>query len=214
MKKDIASLRVEYSKRSLDVKDVLHDPTEQFLTWFNEAIDTQVIEPNAFTLSTINKKGRPSSRILLLKGVENNGFVFYTNYNSHKGQELINQGYGSLNFFWAELERQVRIEGSIEKVSSQESDAYFQIRPRGSQIGAWVSPQSEVIDSRDVLEARLAHYEKEFEGNPVPRPPHWGGFICKPDLVEFWQGRPSRLHDRILFLKEGYNDWKIQRLAP
>lgn len=214
MEKDIASIRVDYSKKSLDIKDVNNDPLEQFIRWFKEALDAKVVEPNAMTLSTVNAENRPSGRIMLLKGVEDGGFVFFTNYNSRKGGELLHNKFAALTFFWAELERQVRIEGKVEKVSDQKSDEYFKSRPQGSKIGAWVSSQSQVIESRAYLEKRQAEFEKQFEEKEIPRPAHWGGFKLVPDKIEFWQGRPSRLHDRIFYHKNEHGLWLIERLSP
>ncbi len=212
-KTDIASLRLSYSQNELLEQNVLSNPFKQFGKWFDEALNAQVLEPNAMHASTVSE-GKPHGRIVLLKGFDENGFVFFTNYESNKGQEIAEIAFASLTFFWGDLERQVRIEGKIEKVSAEESDEYYHSRPRGSQIGAWVSKQSKVIAGRQVLEERLANYEKEFENREIiPRPAHWGGYRVIPDKVEFWQGRPNRLHDRILYTKVG-NDWKIERLSP
>ncbi len=209
----ISKLRNEYTLNGLDASDVLPDPIAQFRLWFDAALQASVPEPNAMHISTVTAEGRPDGRIVLLKDVSEAGFVFYTNYESRKGRELIGQPFATLTFFYPELERQIRIEGHVEKVSANESDDYFNSRPRGSQIGAWVSHQSLVIDSRDVLENRQRELESQFLGQPVPRPPYWGGFRVVPDAVEFWQGRPSRLHDRIRYRKEAQN-WLIERLAP
>lgn len=209
----ISKLRNEYTLNGLDASDVLPDPIAQFRLWFDAALNASVPEPNAMHISTVTAEGRPDGRIVLLKDVSEAGFVFYTNYESRKGRELIGQPFATLTFFYPELERQIRIEGHVEKVSANESDDYFNSRPRGSQIGAWVSHQSLVIDSRDVLENRQRELESQFLGQPVPRPPYWGGFRVVPDAVEFWQGRPSRLHDRIRYRKEAQN-WLIERLAP
>lgn len=212
-KTDLASLRLSYSQNELLEKNVLTNPFKQFAKWFDEALDAKVLEPNAMHASTISD-GKPHGRIVLLKGFDENGFVFFTNYESNKGKEIEQNIFASLTFFWGDLERQVRIEGKIEKVSGQESDDYFHSRPRGSQIGAWVSNQSKVIDGRKVLEDKLLSLEKEFENiEIIPRPPHWGGYRVIPDKIEFWQGRPNRLHDRILYTKEA-NNWKIERLSP
>jgi pyridoxamine 5'-phosphate oxidase len=212
-KTEISALRENYTKGSLDVKDVSTSPLEQFQCWFDEAIASQLLEPNAMLVSTVSTDGKPSSRIVLLKGLDN-GFKFYTNYLSRKGTELIENPNGCITFFWGELERQVRIEGIIEKVSAEDSDTYFQSRPRASQIGAWVSNQSMVIENREVLEAREKHLIEKFGDAPIPRPPHWGGYRLVPSYIEFWQGRPSRLHDRISYtLQEGEN-WNIERLSP
>jgi pyridoxamine 5'-phosphate oxidase len=211
--KEIAALRENYTKGSLDVSDVSFVPLEQFQMWFDEAISSELLEPNALLLSTVSAKGKPSSRIVLLKGLDN-GFKFYTNYLSRKGTELIENPNACITFFWAELERQVRIEGTIEKVSAEESDEYFQSRPKGSQIGAWTSNQSMVIGNREVLEEREKHLIEKFGNNPIPRPPHWGGYRLVPNYIEFWQGRPSRLHDRIAYTLMENDEWKIERLSP
>lgn len=209
----ISDLRNEYTLNGLDKADVLPDPVAQFRQWFDAALTANVPEPNAMHVSTVTVEGRPDGRIVLLKDVSDAGFVFYTNYESRKGRELIGHPFATLTFFYPELERQIRIEGRVEKVSSEESDAYFSSRPRGSQIGAWVSHQSLVINNRDVLETRQRELEAQFSGQPIPRPPYWGGFRVVPDVLEFWQGRPSRLHDRIRYRKEGDN-WIIERLSP
>lgn len=210
----IADLRQEYSKASLDVTSVQRDPVKQFEKWFTEAVQAQVPEPNAMNLATINAAGTPTSRIVLLKGIENSKFVFYTNYQSSKGKELEKTPACALTFFWPELERQVRIEGTATRIDTKRSEEYFQSRPRGSQIGAWSSPQSAIIESRSILEERVKQMEKKFEGQEIlPKPHQWGGFEVDPLLIEFWQGRPSRLHDRIQFNKID-GAWKIYRLAP
>ncbi len=209
---DIAGIRKDYKLKQLDKKDVHADPFLQFKAWFSEAIAAEVNEPNAMNLSTIKPSGRPSSRIVLLKGIEEKGFVFYTNYESHKGQQLQTHPFASLCFFWPELERQVRVEGQIKKVAPAVSDEYFQSRPYESQLGAWVSPQSKVIENRDVLQQKFQSIKDQYP-QTVPRPLHWGGFVLIPDAVEFWQGRENRLHDRILYeLKDG--QWVLSRLAP
>jgi len=210
----IADMRQDYSRQSLDVSDVLSHPVQQFEKWFNEARQSELPEPNAMHLSTVSAEGKPSGRVVLLKGIEKEAFVFYTNYQSSKGKNLAHTPWASLTFFWIELERQVRIEGSVEKVAADTSTQYFHSRPRGSQIGAWVSPQSEVIVDRDFLEKRKLELERHFEGKEVPRPEHWGGYAVIPQTIEFWQGRPSRLHDRIRYSKTEDNSWKIERLAP
>jgi pyridoxamine 5'-phosphate oxidase len=193
--------------------DVHQHPLQQFKAWFKEAIDADVAEPNAFVLATVNEMNKPSARVVLLKEVTDMGFVFFTNYQSHKGLEMDTNPHVSLNFFWSELERQVRIDGVVKKISDEESDDYFNSRPRESQIGAWASPQSSIIHNRPVLETRVDFYTKKFKGADVPRPPYWGGYLVKASQIEFWQGRPSRLHDRILY---DYIDghWVIERLAP
>ena len=209
----IAHLRKDYTLNGLDQQDILQSPIDQFKKWFDESLSAEVIEPNGMFLSTISPEGYPQGRIVLLKEVDDHGFTFYTNYNSQKGNDLAAHPLASLTFWWAELERQVRIVGKVEKVSEAESDAYFSIRPRGSQLGAWVSTQSEVIENREVLTNKLVRFEKQFVDQPVPRPPHWGGYRVIPHEIEFWQGRSSRLHDRIRYQYQT-NEWKIERLSP
>jgi pyridoxamine 5'-phosphate oxidase len=209
----INSLRHDFAKQTLDKADVIADPILQFEKWFKEAVDAHVNEPNAMTVSTATKEGKPSSRILLLRNFDENGFVFYTNYTSRKGVEIMDNPNCSLLFFWPELERQVRIEGLLQKQSDAESDLYFQTRPRGSKLGAWTSEQSKIITSRDVLDQEYEKLSVKYPGEDIHRPPYWGGFVLRPVSIEFWQGRPSRLHDRILYTRENKN-WKIERLAP
>lgn len=211
---DIAHLRKDYTKTSLDVKSVSKDPLQQFDHWFVEAVTAEVPEPNAMTLATVNAEGRPSTRVVLLKGVENGKFVFFTNYQSNKGRELDQNPACSLTFWWPELERQVCIEGVAARIDAKRSEEYFQSRPRGSQIGAWASPQSSMINDRNILEERVKQMEEKFKGvDKLPKPHQWGGFEIDPLMIEFWQGRPGRLHDRILFTKvDGV--WRIDRLAP
>lgn len=210
---DIATIRKEYSRTILDAETILKDPIQQFTLWFNEAVTAKVPEPNAMNLATVNG-GRPASRIVLLKGVENGMFVFFTNYQSHKGKELEQNPACSLTFFWPELERQIRIEGVATRVDAKRSDEYFQSRPRGSQVGAWASPQSSVINDRMLLEERAKQIDEKYKGKEkLPRPQQWGGYEIDPLLIEFWQGRPNRLHDRILYTKVD-TVWKINRLAP
>ena len=209
----IADLRKEYAKNALELAEVNPNPILQFQRWFEEAQSAQVPEPNAMNLATVSPEGRPTSRIVLLKGVEE-GFIFYSNQESHKGKAIAQNRYVALTFFWSELERQIRIEGQAEKISEKQSTAYFHSRPRGSQIGAWTSPQSEIIKDRSVLTQRQETYTREFEGKEVPKPDHWGGYQVLPDRIEFWQGRPSRLHDRILYTLQKDDSWKIERLAP
>ncbi|HEY3403778.1 MAG TPA: pyridoxamine 5'-phosphate oxidase [Ohtaekwangia sp.] len=214
MQHNLANIRKEYSKLSLDVSNVNSDPVNQFQIWFDEAVKAEIVEPTAMNLSTVRDDGRPASRIVLLKGIEEHKFVFYTNYQSAKGHDLDKNPACALTFFWPELERQVRIEGVATRVSTNRSEAYFKSRPRGSQIGAWSSPQSSILENRGVLEERVAQMEKKFESYEVlPRPHQWGGYEVTPLLVEFWQGRQSRLHDRIQFVKID-DAWKIHRLAP
>ncbi|WP_019986958.1 pyridoxamine 5'-phosphate oxidase [Rudanella lutea] len=213
MSVEIADLRKEYTLNGLDRSDVLADPFAQFRQWFEAALGAGIPEPNAMHLATVGENGRPSGRIVLIKEVDSRGFVFYTNYESDKGHDLAANPVASLTFFYPELERQIRVEGVVEKVTPEESDIYFGSRPRGSQIGAWVSRQSTIIQNRDELTNRQNELETQFEGKPVPRPPHWGGYRVVPDLIEFWQGRPSRLHDRIRYrLVDGA--WVIERVSP
>ncbi|CAB3757228.1 pyridoxamine 5'-phosphate oxidase [Burkholderia sp. MSh2] len=211
----LADLRINYSRASLDEADVAPDPFAQFDRWFKEALAAKLPEPNTMTLATVGDDGRPSARIVLIKGVDERGFVFFTNYDSRKGRDLAAHPQAALLFYWIELERQVRIEGRIEKTSAEESDRYFASRPLGSRIGAWASAQSAVIDSRATLEASEKAVSERYGDNP-PRPPHWGGYRLVPDSIEFWQGRPSRLHDRLLYTRESDASpgWSISRLSP
>ena len=209
---DLAALRKDYARETLDESAVDRDPMKQFSAWMAEAVGAQVPEPTAMTVSTVDAKGRPSARICLLKGADARGFVFFTNYNSRKGKELARNPFAALTFMWKELERQVRIEGPVEKVSAEESNAYYATRPLGSRIGAWASPQSEAIENRGWLERRWAELAAQHGENPAC-PPHWGGYRLIPDYLEFWQGRPSRLHDRIAYTRNG-STWTIARLAP
>lgn len=210
----IADIRKDYKMHSLNETEVSADPMDQFTLWWNDAIKSEIEEVNAMTLATATKNGIPSARIVLLKGYDPNGFVFFTNYQSHKGQELQENPLASLVFFWKELERQVRIEGSVEKIPEKESDAYFQSRPRGSRIGAWASPQSTVISGREIIESNSSEMESRYADEAVPRPPHWGGYLVRPECIEFWQGRSNRLHDRIRYRRMDTGNWKIERLAP
>jgi pyridoxamine 5'-phosphate oxidase len=213
MNKTLENLRVNYRHASLDVKDIHPNPIEQFNQWLQEAINSRCDEPNAFVLSTV-ASGRPRSRVVLLKGLNNDEFIFYTNYLSHKGHELQNNPYASMNFLWLPLQRQVRIEGKIQKVSSELSNDYFQKRPRGNQLGAIASPQSQTIKDRESLESLFNDAEKKFaQTSTLERPPHWGGYSITPDYFEFWQGRESRMHDRISYKKEN-DQWTVSRLAP
>jgi pyridoxamine 5'-phosphate oxidase len=209
----INTLRHDFSKQTLDEKDAHINPVTQFSKWFQEAVDSKVNEPNAMCLSTVSSEGKPSSRILLLRNFSEEGFVFYTNYTSRKGEEISANPNVALLFFWPELERQVRIEGKLIKQSKEESDLYFNSRPRTSKLGAWTSAQSKVIASRKVLDEEYKKLSDKFPGEDVPRPDYWGGYLLKPETMEFWQGRSSRLHDRILYTNEGQK-WKIERLAP
>lgn len=210
---NIADIRRDYKLRSFDEKDAAANPFDQFDSWWQEAITSDIDEVNAMTLGTVNAAGNVSTRIVLLKGYTREGFVFFTNYHSSKGSAIAAHPQVSLLFFWKELERQVRIEGIAGKISSEESDAYFKSRPEGSKIGAWASPQSSIIESRAILEKNVVKYTAAFEGADIPRPDHWGGYIVKPNTIEFWQGRSSRLHDRIRYQKEN-SDWIRERLAP
>jgi pyridoxamine 5'-phosphate oxidase len=211
---NIADIRKEYKLQTLAEHDVLKDPIGQFDKWWQEAVRADIDEVNAMTLATASADGMPDARIVLLKGFDTKGFSFFTNYNSSKGHQLLENPRATLVFFWKELERQVRISGLVSLVSEKISEEYFNSRPEGSRLGAWASPQSEVIESREWLEDNEKKLREEWNGNSVKRPPHWGGYLVKPVRMEFWQGRPSRLHDRILFSLQGNGQWKIQRLAP
>ncbi|MBS1186181.1 MAG: pyridoxamine 5-phosphate oxidase [Burkholderiaceae bacterium] len=211
--KSLADLRKNYARESLSQSAVDPDPIVQFKTWMNEALDAELPEPNAMTLATVDAEGKPSARVVLIKGVDERGFVFFTNYDSHKGHDLEDNPRAALVFYWIELERQVRIEGRVEKLPDAESDEYFASRPLESRIGAWASEQSKELPGRTTLVARAAKFAAKFALNP-PRPPHWGGYVVIPDLVEFWQGRPSRLHDRIAYALQPDGTWKISRLFP
>ncbi len=210
----IAALREDYRAKTLEITDVQADPMQQFKEWLQEALDSQIKEANAMTIATVDALGKPAARIVLLKGFDENGFIFYTNYESRKGRELAVNPNIAVVFLWKDLERQIRIEGVTEKVPPSVSLHYFQSRPKGSQIGAWASPQSQVIADRSILEQNvLALKEKYKDAENLPIPSHWGGYQIKPTLIEFWQGRSSRLHDRICYTLEN-NKWKIERLAP
>jgi pyridoxamine 5'-phosphate oxidase len=209
----IASIRTDYQLASLSEGDVSSNPIDQFSIWFQQARTAEVSEVNAMSLSTVNSLGRPSSRIVLIKEFDQRGFSWFTNYDSKKGQELADNPQAALLFFWSALERQVRIEGHIEKISELENDSYFHSRPLGSRQSACASAQSQMIESRDLLEQKLQQVLKQFGDNP-PRPEHWGGYRLVPDLIEFWQGRSSRLHDRIAYTRQESGAWKISRLQP
>lgn len=209
----IADLRQDYRRQRLLEKDIDPSPLVQFQTWFAEAVRAQLPEPNAMTLATVGFDGMPAARMVLLKDADEQGFVFFTNYRSRKGLELAKTPLAALVFWWAELERQVRIEGTVSPISSIESDRYFQTRPIGSQWGAWASQQSQVLDSYQQLEEKLEVVKATYGEANVPRPEHWGGYRLEPRLIEFWQGRPNRLHDRLCYTQEG-NTWQIQRLFP
>lgn len=209
----ISDLRKDYRQQSLSETEVDPNPLQQFQTWFKQAIEAEILEPNAMTLATLSREGKPAARIVLLKEVDDRGFTFFTNYKSRKGEELAHSPWAALVFWWAELERQVRIEGSVSQVSAADSDRYFSSRPWGSRLGAWASEQSKVIAGREVLEQNLRALEQEYRDQEVPRPPHWGGYRLSPTLIEFWQGRPNRLHDRLCYRLQS-DQWKLERLSP
>jgi pyridoxamine 5'-phosphate oxidase len=211
---NIADIRKEYKLRTLSEKDVHPDPFQQFDKWWQEAVHSNLEEVNAMTLATASADGMPDARIVLLKGFDKNGFTFFTNYNSAKGHQLLENPRACLVFFWAALERQVRLSGLVSLAAPKVSDDYFNSRPEGSRLGAWASPQSEAIESREWLEENEKRLGNELKGDFLHRPPHWGGYVVKPTRMEFWQGRPSRLHDRILYTLAGNGHWTIQRLAP
>jgi pyridoxamine 5'-phosphate oxidase len=210
----IADMRKDYMWGGLSETEVDADPIRQFETWFQQALAANLPEPNAMTLATATLDGQPSARVVLLKAFDAVGFTFFTNYDSRKGREMTANPHVALLFFWPELQRQVRIEGMVERVSEAESDAYFRSRPLGSRLGAWASSQSEVIPSRTVLEERVRELMQRFSDGEVPRPPHWGGFRVHPLIIEFWQGRPDRLHDRLRYRREQPTGWRIERLSP
>jgi pyridoxamine 5'-phosphate oxidase len=210
----IAELRKEYMLNGLYEADLDPNPIQQFRVWFDQALSAGLAEPNAMTLATATPGGRPSARMVLIKGLDERGFVFYTNYESRKGQELAANPYAALVFYWAELERQVRIEGVVEQVAPEQSDAYFHSRPLGSRLSAAASRQSQALASRDELERRVASLAAAHADGLLPRPPHWGGYRLVPDTIEFWQGRPSRLHDRLRYLRDRTGVWVVERLSP
>lgn len=210
---DVSAIRKEYKLQSLDESQALKDPIEQFDSWFKEAVNASVLEVNAMVLSTVSKEGRPSGRVVLLKDFDKMGFSFFTNYDSKKGADLLINPLASLTIFWPELERQVRIEGSVTKLTEEESNEYFQSRPWESKVGAWASKQSETLQSRSELEDKFQQLKEKFSDKIVPKPENWGGYRLQPDYLEFWQGRPSRLHDRLAYNKIGQS-WKIERLSP
>lgn len=213
MTRDIADIRRDYEGGSLDESRVPADPLTMFDEWFALARDTDPDDANAMTLATVDSQGLPHARVVLLKGFDQRGMVFFTNYNSHKGSELANVPQAALTFWWPQLARQVRIEGSVEQVSEAESDEYFASRPRGSQLGAWIATQSVVIPDRNWIEERQQRFEQAYEGQEIPRPVHWGGYRVNPEMIEFWQGQPSRLHDRVRYQLRDDN-WEVVRLAP
>lgn len=214
MNKSIADIRKDYQLQSLLETDIAADPFTQFSHWWDDAVKSELDEVNAMTLATASLTGIPAARIVLLKSFSNAGFIFFTNYISHKAKELEENPQACLVFFWKELERQVRITGKVEKVTELDSDAYFNSRPIGSRLGAWASPQSSVIESRETIEKNIEKFEEQFAGAEITRPPHWGGYIVIPSVIEFWQGRPNRLHDRLQYSKMQDGSWKIERLAP
>lgn len=212
---DTGDLRVDYQLDELLESQVAANPFDQFERWFKDAKNSDTPEPNAMVVATVQPNGRPAARVVLLKEVTPEGFIFYTNYDSRKGRELSEHPEAAAVFNWLELQRQVRIEGTVERISPEQSSTYYHSRPKGSQLGAWASPQSQVIPDRQVLEDKKTALEKEYaDADELPRPEHWGGFIIKADLIEFWQGRSSRLHDRLQYEKGGDGEWKIVRLAP
>ena len=214
MDKNIANLRQDYTLQGLSETEIDSNPFAQFEEWFSQALNADILEPNAMMVATTTPEGKPSARMVLLKDFDERGFVFYTNYNSHKAQELAENPQAALVFWWAELQRQIRISGRVEKVSASESDKYFYSRPLDSRLGAWASNQSEVIESREVLEQQLEELKEKYQDRDIPRPPHWGGIRVIPTEIEFWQGRSSRLHDRLLYTKDVDDSWKIERLSP
>lgn len=212
MKEKLQDQRIDYTIGSMDFDALKANPLDQFTFWYQAYESLSPKDPNAFILSTVDSENRPHSRVLLLKGVDQGGFEFYTNYESDKGRQMAENPHVSMCFFWPEAERQVRVEGQVQKLSEAESTAYFKSRPHGSQVGAWISPQSRSISSREFLEERAREYAAKYEGD-VPKPPHWGGYRLLPERLEFWQGRSSRLHDRALYQKVG-GEWRLERLAP
>jgi pyridoxamine 5'-phosphate oxidase len=211
---NIADIRKDYKLQTLIEADVAANPIVQFGKWWDDAVKSEIEEVNAMTLATASADGIPSARIVLLKGYDKNGFTFFTNYQSLKGQQMEQNNNACLVFFWKELERQIRISGKVEKISGADSDTYFTSRPVGSRIGAWASPQSAIIEKREIIENKLKIFEQQFNDGNIPRPPHWGGYIVKPTQIEFWQGRPNRLHDRIKYSLQKDSSWLIERLAP
>lgn len=214
MHENIASIRNDYSLKSLNENEVKANPIEQFTDWWNDAIQSAIPEPNAMTLATASSDGLPSARIVLLKEYNKKGFVFFTNYESYKSSQLIENPKACLLFFWKELERQIKIIGLVDKIADKESDEYFHSRPEASQIGAWASPQSQIVESRFWLDEQYQTLSNEMTGKEIKRPENWGGYIVKPVIIEFWQGRPSRLHDRIQYTLDYDGNWSIDRLAP
>jgi len=209
----INSIRRDFANIPLDESGLLSNPFDQFAQWMEEAVNSQILDPYAMCVSTVGNDLWPSSRIVYLRDVAEGGFVFYTNYDSHKAKDIAQNPFAAINFHWSELERQVRIEGGVKRITEDKSDAYWASRPRESQISAWMSEQSQPVGSREELELRKSAILQRFEGVEIPRPNHWGGYVVVPERVEFWQGRPNRLHDRLVYLKQT-NDWKVVRLNP
>ena len=214
MKREIADIRRDYEGGQLDEAQTPDDPIALFDEWFTLAVESEAKDSNAMTLATVDSQGRPHARVVLLKDFDEKGMVFFTNYHSHKGSELNNVPFAALTFWWPSLSRQVRIEGRVEQVSSDESDEYFDSRPRGSQLGAWIATQSVVIPGRSWIEERQNRFQQAYEGQEIPRPIHWGGYRVIPEMIEFWQGQPSRLHDRIRYERRDGLSWNRFRLAP
>jgi pyridoxamine 5'-phosphate oxidase len=214
MPPDLTGLRNEYAAHGLRRADLHSDPLQQFGAWFAAALAADIRDVNAMSLATATPDGKPSVRIVLLKGFDERGFAFFTNYDSEKGRHLETNPFAALVFYWVQLERQVRISGAVEKTSREDSAAYFHSRPMGSRLGAWASKQSEVVDARQVLDSRLTEMSERFEDGEIPLPPHWGGYRVKPDKIEFWQGRPNRMHDRFRYSRRADGTWQIDRLAP
>ena len=209
----VSDIRKSYTVGALNENDVAPDAIEQFKYWLDDALKSEILEPTAMTLATADQQGKPSARMVLLKGVDQRGFIFYSNYQSRKAKELLENPFAALTFYWDKLERQVRIEGKVQKIWREESEIYFKSRPHGSQLGAWASQQSQVIKNREVVEEKIKELSERYSEGQVPLPEFWGGFLLSPEVIEFWQGRPSRLHDRLRYIRNGEN-WKIERLSP
>lgn len=214
LKNFINSIRRDFSGKPLNEDSVDANPFNQYQVWFEEAVSAQVVDPYAMSIATVGKDMQPSLRLVYLRDISENGFVFYTNYGSQKARNITENNKVGLNFFWVELERQIRVEGEVVKVNEEMSDAYFNSRPRDSQIGAWASEQSTTISSRQTLEEKVIELTKRFENHPIPRPTNWGGYVVKPSKIEFWQGRPNRLHDRLVYTRNNSDKWEITRIAP
>ena len=214
LKNFVNSIRRDFAGKPLNEDSVDANPFKQYQVWFEEAVSAQVVDPYAMSVATVGKDMQPSLRLVYLRDISENGFVFYTNYGSQKAEDIAENNKVALNFYWVELERQIRIQGKVFKVSEKMSDTYFNSRPRESQIGAWASAQSTELTSRQVLEEKVIELTKKFENQSIPRPKHWGGYIVQPSKIEFWQGRPNRLHDRLVYTRTETNDWEISRIAP